>query len=72
MGDLNATVGSNIRRFREREGRSQAWLADKLECSELTVKADEAGKRNIDLRTGGRICTALNCTIDELVATEAA
>lgn len=58
-GDLQRTVGRNLRRHRERAGLSQERLAQRLEWHRTYVGAVERGERNLTLRTVERLSEQL-------------
>lgn len=62
-----ATIGNNIRRFREKAGISQEALADKLSVTRQAVSNWELGKTEPDIDTLHRIADALGVTIEEIV-----
>ncbi|WP_287128949.1 helix-turn-helix transcriptional regulator [Candidatus Cyanaurora vandensis] len=60
---------SKIADLRKRVGFTQRQLSDVVGVTESTVRNWEAGRNGLDLFvTVARLCKALNCTPDELVA----
>lgn len=56
VGDLQQTVGRNLRRYREKLGLSQeAFAADVLKVHRTRGSAIERGERNLTLQTVERI-----------------
>lgn len=54
-GDLQRTVGRNLRRLRAEQGLSQEAFADVLEVHRTYMGGLERGERNITLRSLERI-----------------
>lgn len=50
-GELQVTVGKNVRRIREDRGLTQEGLADLIGVHRTYVGSLEAGSRNLTLRT---------------------
>ncbi len=66
MGEIPV---SKIADLRKRVGFTQRQLSDVVGVTESTVRNWEAGRNGLDLFvTVARLCKALNCTPDELVA----
>jgi transcriptional regulator with XRE-family HTH domain len=63
-GDLQRTVGRNLRAYREAEGISQEAFADVLGVHRTYMGGIERGERNLTLRSVERI--ALRLGIDAL------
>jgi transcriptional regulator with XRE-family HTH domain len=56
-GELQKTLGRNLRRLREREGVSQEDFADRLGYHRTYLGGIERGERNLTLRSVERIAT---------------
>jgi transcriptional regulator with XRE-family HTH domain len=64
-GDLQRTVGRNLRAYREARGLSQEAFADVLGVHRTYMGAIERGERNLTLRSLERIVARLD--LDPLV-----
>lgn len=64
-GDLQLTVGVNVRRFREARGLSQEAFADLIGVHRTYLGGVERGERNLTLRSVERI--AHWCAVEPLV-----
>ena len=64
-GDLQRTVGRNIRAYREAKGVSQEAFADALEVHRTYMGGIERGERNLTLRSLERLAERLQ--LDPLV-----
>lgn len=64
-GDLQRTVGSNLRRYRKGRGLSQEAFADFLDFHRTYMGGVERGERNLTLRSLERIADRLG--LDPLV-----
>ena len=64
-GDLQRTVGRNIRVYREAKGVSQEAFADGLEVHRTYMGGIERGERNLTLRSLERLAERLQ--LDPLV-----
>jgi transcriptional regulator with XRE-family HTH domain len=70
-GDLQRTVGRNIRRIRSTGGLSQEDLAERIGNHRTYVGSVERGERNLSLRSLERLALGLGVDpIDLLVPTE--
>jgi transcriptional regulator with XRE-family HTH domain len=58
-GNLQRTVGRNIRIYREAKGLSQEAFADELEIHRTYMGGIERGERNLTLRSLERIAERL-------------
>ncbi len=58
--DLQAQVGANLHRFREKQGLTQEHLAHAAGLATRHLQKIEAGQVNVTLRTLGRLGSALN------------
>jgi transcriptional regulator with XRE-family HTH domain len=58
-GDLQRTVGRNIRAYREAKGVSQEAFADALEVHRTYMGGIERGERNLTLRSLERLAERL-------------
>ncbi len=63
---------NSLKRMRERNGISQAYLAEKLHVSQGTIGNWETGKRIPDADMLIRIANYFNATVDELLGNESA
>ncbi len=66
-GDLQRTVGTNLRRLRTEQGLSQEALADHLGLHRTYVGGVERGERNLTLRTVERLAALLGVEAAELL-----
>lgn len=58
-GDLQRTLGANLRRHRESQGLSQEDFADVLGCHRTYAGALERGERNLSLQSLERIAAQI-------------
>jgi transcriptional regulator with XRE-family HTH domain len=71
VGDLQRTVGWNLRRHREARGLSQeAFAADVLKVHRTRAGAIERGERNLTLQTVERIADRVGLDPLDLFAPE--
>lgn len=61
-------LGTNIRRLRKEKGLSQIALAELCNVVQSTISDIETGDIRPSLELARRIATALNITLDDLVA----
>lgn len=66
-GDLQRTVGANLRRLRAEQGLSQEALADHLGLHRTYVGGVERGERNLTLRTVERLADLLGVEAADLL-----
>lgn len=66
-GDLQRTVGQNLRRYRVRRGLSQEAFADLLGYHRTYVGGLERGERNLSLQSLERIAEALDLDVLSLI-----
>ncbi len=59
-GDLQKTVGRNVRAWREERGISQEALADLVGVHRTYMGGIERGERNLSLRSVERLAEALD------------
>ena len=59
-GDLQRTVGRNLRAYRERQGVSQESFAQQLGVHRTYLGGLERGERNLTLRSVERLAAALD------------
>jgi transcriptional regulator with XRE-family HTH domain len=59
-GDLQRTVGQNLKRYRERQGLSQEAFADVLGVHRTYMGGVERGERNLTLQSVESIAERLN------------
>lgn len=59
-GDLQRTVGSNLRAYRQAQGLSQETFADVLEVHRTYMGSIERGERNLTLKSLERIAGRLD------------
>jgi len=69
-GDLQRTVGRNLRAHREARGLSQEAFADVLGVHRTYMGSVERGERNLTLKSVERIAKRLNLDPLDLVAQE--
>lgn len=67
-GDLQRTVGSNVRRIRSERQMSQEALAEVLGLHRTYVGAVERGERNLSLRSLERLGAGLGVDAVDLLA----
>lgn len=66
-GDLQRTVGENLRRLRTERGLSQEAFAQELGYHRTYVGGLERGERNMTLRTVERLATVLGVEAIDLL-----
>jgi NAD+ synthase (glutamine-hydrolysing) len=59
-------IGEHIRRFREKAGRSQAWLADKVGVGQTTISSWESGRTEPSRSDTRKVAQALSVDISLL------
>lgn len=59
-GDLQRTVGRNLRAYREAQGLSQEAFADVLEVHRTYMGGVERGERNLTLKSLERIASRID------------
>jgi transcriptional regulator with XRE-family HTH domain len=59
-GDLQKTLGRNLRGYRERKGLSQEAFADELGVHRTYMGGIERGERNLTLKSLERIAQRIN------------
>ena len=67
-GELQRTVGANLRRLRTERGLSQEAFADQLGYHRTYIGGVERGERNLTLRTVERLAGILGVEPLELLA----
>ena len=67
-GQLQATLGTNLRAYRHRAGLSQEDLADVLGVHRTYLGGVERGERNLTLRSVERIADTLQLSPLELLS----
>jgi transcriptional regulator with XRE-family HTH domain len=71
VGDLQRTVGRNLRRYREARGLSQeAFAAEVLKVHRTRASAIERGERNLTLQTVERLAARAGLDPLDLFAPE--
>lgn len=65
------SVGSNIRRLREKKGMKQVEVAEQVGITQAMLCQIERETKNPSLQVGMEIAKALGCTVDELLRDEA-
>ncbi len=60
------TIGENIRRFREKAGRSQAWLGEQVGVGQTTVSSWESGRTEPSRSDTRKVAQALSVDISLL------
>ena len=66
-GDLQRTLGRNLRAYRERLGISQEKLAEQLGYNRTYIGSIEQGKRNLSLRSVEHLAEQLGVEPRELL-----
>jgi transcriptional regulator with XRE-family HTH domain len=66
-GDLQRTVGRNLRRYRQERGLSQEAFADLVGVHRTYMGGLERGERNLTLRSVERIAAVINVDPLELM-----
>jgi transcriptional regulator with XRE-family HTH domain len=69
-GELQKTLGRNLRRLRESKGMSQEDFADKLGYHRTYLGGVERGERNLTLRSVERIASLIGVAPISLLANE--
>lgn len=69
-GELQRTLGSNLRRLREQRGLSQETFAEFLGVHRTYMGGVERGERNLTLRSVERIAARLEVPALDLLSTE--
>lgn len=64
---LIQNIGIQLRNTRQRQGMSQAELAEKAELSTVYISQIESGQKNISVDVLVRLCNALNIPCDDLL-----
>jgi transcriptional regulator with XRE-family HTH domain len=67
-GDLQRTVGGNLRRYRQQQGLSQEAFAEVVGVHRTYMGGLERGERNLTLRSVERIAERLGVDPRELLA----
>lgn len=67
LGDLQRTVGRNLRRVRKGRGVSQEVLASQVEMHRTYIGAVERGERNLTLQTVERLAEQLDVNPIQLI-----
>lgn len=67
-GDLQRTVGRNVRAWREQRGISQEALADLVGVHRTYMGGIERGERNLSLKSLERLADALGVDALDLLA----
>lgn len=66
-GELQKTVGRNLRRYREQRGLSQEAFADVIGVHRTYLGGVERGERNLTLRSVERIAALIEANPLELL-----
>lgn len=66
-GDLQRTVGANLRRYRQERGMSQEAFADLVGVHRTYMGGLERGERNLTLRSLERLAMAIKVNPIELL-----
>lgn len=61
------SVGENIRNAREKEGLTQAYLAERAGVTQAMLCQIERGTKNPSLQLGAEIARILNCSLESLL-----
>ena len=67
MAINKSIIANNIKREREKQGISQAKLAEKADLSTQYVSQIETAKKMISISSAGRIADALNIPIELII-----
>ncbi len=67
VGDLQKTVGRNLRAYRLERGLSQEAFADVLGVHRTYMGGVERGERNLTLRSLERIAEQMGVEVEELM-----
>lgn len=67
MSDIGRQIGENIRLTRKSKGLSQEQLALRAEINASYMGQVERGEKNPTIEVLGKIATALNTTLEQLV-----
>ena len=67
IGDLQQTVGANLRAYRQSKGLSQEAFAEVLMGHHTYMGSLERGERNLTLQTVERIAESLNLRAVDLL-----
>lgn len=62
------SVGANIRRIREEQKLTQAWLAERAGISQAMLCQIERGTKNPSLQVSVEIAKQLNCKVEDLMS----
>jgi transcriptional regulator with XRE-family HTH domain len=68
VSDLRAALGQRVKDLREREGWSQAQLAERASLDTTYISGIERGKRNPGLNSLNSLALALGVTLPVLVS----
>ena len=69
VGDLQRTVGANLRAYRQSHGLSQEAFAEVLGVHRTYMGGVERGERNLTLQSLERIAEVIGVEAEELVRT---
>jgi|AntRauTorckE5430_2_1112549.scaffolds.fasta_scaffold03685_4 transcriptional regulator with XRE-family HTH domain len=67
---LQELLGNNIQRVRNSLGKSQEWLAEEVDTSQVQISRIESGTTNVSSVTLYKISRVLEVKIDNLFDTE--
>jgi len=67
LAEINKKVGLNIRKYREKKGWSQEYLALEANLHRAYIGQIERGEKNIGLINLEKIAKALNIEFDDLL-----
>jgi len=67
---LQELLGNNIQRVRNLLGKSQEWLAEEVDTSQVQISRIESGTTNVSSVTLYKISRVLEVKIDNLFDTE--
>jgi transcriptional regulator with XRE-family HTH domain len=68
MEQIFAVLGANVRKRRQALSMTQEQLANKMGKDPREIRAIEAGRRNVTIKTLYKLCQALETTADELLS----
>lgn len=67
MTDINAVVGSNVKRLRKRSGLTQEHVAQYLGIDQTLVSKIESGQRSLGASSLEKLCDLFFCSLDDLL-----
>lgn len=67
MKSISSKLGQNLKKIRNSKGMSQGDISRKLNMDKGYISSVENGKKNPTLSTLGKIASALNVGIEDLI-----